>query len=439
MLTYLFVDADVYFEGKLQKLNLGISGSKISYIGYEKPEAKEEISMRGLSIFPGFIDSQVHFREPGLTHKEDIEHGSRGAALGGITGFFEMPNTKPPTISKETIQEKLNIADRVSFTNYAFYVGATKENITELDEVRKMPGVCGVKIFMGSSTGSLLLSEDSEIEKVMARVSCPIAVHSEDEDMLVERKHIAEDAKSVFAHPKWRSSEVAMSSTKRLISLAEKTNKKIHILHITTSDEIEYLRNKKHLCSFELTPQHLSLSAPDAYEKLGSFAQMNPPIREQSHTKALWKAVEEKTFDVFGSDHAPHTKEEKKKAYPESPSGMPGVQTMMPVLLTHVIDGKLDLETMVDAVTKKPAKVFGLREVPEIKEGNTANLSVFDLKTERNITHDWMENKSGWTPFDGFKAKAWPIHTLVNGSFAVKDEKLCLKHGKKYLFKHNLG
>lgn len=436
-LDKLIVNAEVYIDGNLKSQNIGIRQGKIAFLGMGEPEHKEKIDCKGLSVFPGFIDSQVHFREPGLTHKEDIEYGSRGAAKGGIVAFFEMPNTKPPTVDKKSFEEKINIGLKNSFTDFAFYVGATKENINQLDELRKIRGCCGVKIFMGSSTGNLLLSEDSEIEKVLSKAHCPIAVHSEDEDLLEKRKSEMK-LNDVKQHPIWRNEEVAMSSTKRLIGLAKKTNKKVHVLHITTKEEADYLSRFKQYCTLEFTPQHLSLSAPEAYNRLGSFAQMNPPIRDKSHTEALWKALKNNVPDVIGSDHAPHTKEEKANVYPKSPSGMPGVQTLVPVMLTHVLNGKMELEQFVDMTTKNVARVFGLEDLGEIAVGKRASLSFIDMNTERKITDSWMENKSGWTPFSGFTAKAWPIHTMVGGEFSLFNEKLVKNYScEQVRFKHN--
>lgn len=433
----LLENAEVFYNNKLQKLNIGIRDGKFSYIGSSKPDATENINCSGLSILPGIIDSQVHFREPGLCHKEDIEYGSRGAAKGGVVAFFEMPNTKPPTVDEKTFQEKLRIGELRSYTDYAFYAGATKENIHNLDNLRKIPGCSGIKIFMGSSTGSLLLSEDEEIEKVLKKVNSPIAVHSEDEDFLEERKPILEEIKGVKAHPIWRSEEVALRSTKRILSLCQKWNKKVHLLHITTKAEAELLGRYKNYCTVEFTPQHLSLSAPEAYDQLGTFAQMNPPIRSREHTNALWKALAEGVADVFGSDHAPHTKLEKANEYPKSPSGMPGVQTLPAVLLTHVLNGKLPLEQFVKMTSSNVAKVFGLKDLGEIELGKRASLSFFDFKAKRRITHEWMENKSGWTPFHNFNAKAWPIHTMVGGQFALRDEHLQKINSKPVTFEHN--
>src|SRR6185437_4153022 len=295
----------------------------------------EIFEAKGLVVLPGVIDSQVHFREPGNEHKEDLETGSRAAILGGVTGVFEMPNTNPPTTTEAAIKDKLTRAKERMHCDYAFYVGATPANVGALAALERLPGVAGVKAFLGSSTGSLLLSRPDDILAALKAGSRRVAVHSEDEERLVARKALAEGGKPE-THPVWRDAETARASTERVLNLARKAGRRLHVLHVTTAEEIPLLAAAKDFATAETTPQHLTLSAPECYERLGAYAQMNPPIREARHRDALWQAVGQGVIDVIGSDHAPHTREEKEKTYPDTPSGMPGVQTLVTILLDHV-------------------------------------------------------------------------------------------------------
>src|SRR6185437_3914715 len=319
----------------------------------------EIFEAKGLVVLPGVIDSQVHFREPGNEHKEDLETGTRAAILGGITGVFEMPNTAPPTTSRSAIEDKLNRAKGRMHCDYAFYAGATPANIGALAELERLPGVCGVKAFLGSSTGSLLLNNPDDILAALKAGTRRMAVHSEDEDRLIARKPLAERGKPT-THPVWRDAEAARASTERVLGLAKKAGRRLHVLHVTTADEIPLLAEAKDFATAETTPQHLTLSAPECYERLGTYAQMNPPIRDEHHRLALWDAVRDGVIDVIGSDHAPHTRAEKEKTYPDTPSGMPGVQTLVTLLLDHVAKGNLSLERFIDLTASGPQRIFGI-------------------------------------------------------------------------------
>ena len=326
IIDLLIKNGSCFVDNKLQKVDLAISNSKIQEIGDLKNlKAKETIDAGGLTVLPGVIDTQVHFREPGSTDVEDLESGSKAAVLGGVTSVFEMPNTNPPTSNQTEFNKKLNLAKNRMFSNYAFYFGATPQNTDDLKKVDKLEGCCGVKLFAGSSTGNLLVKDEKDIEKVISNSSKIVSIHSEDEDILNLRKKFIKKG-DVSSHPFWRNEECAMSSTRRVVKIAERYNKKIHVLHVTTKEEVEFLSRYKGNVSFEITPQHLSISAPECYIKLGSLAQMNPPIREKKHQDMLWKAIRDDVADIIGSDHAPHSLENKKKEYPETPSGMPGVQ-----------------------------------------------------------------------------------------------------------------
>ena len=400
--------------------DIGVINGKIAEIGVAaSAEAGEVIDCKGLHILPGVIDSQVHFREPGPVHKEDLETGSRAAVLGGVTSVFEMPNTSPLTVTKEAIDDKLaRAAGKVDhggmFCDHAFYVGATHGNPNELAELEMLPGVCGVKIFMGASTGDLLVEDDEGVRAVLAHGRRRVAIHSEDEYLLREGKAEIREG-DWTSHTKARNVEAAVRCTQRLIALARETGRRIHILHISTADEIPMLIAAKDVATAEVTPQHLTLAAPECYERLKGFAQMNPPIREAHHRDGLWNGVAQGVFDVIGSDHAPHTLEEKAKPYPASPSGMPGVQTYVPVMLNHVALGRLTLARFVDLACHGANRVFGIAGKGRLAAGYDADFTIVDLKQKRTITHDWSASKSGWTPFDGMEVQGWPVGTIIRG------------------------
>ena len=413
-------------NSSIEKIDIGIKDSKIVELGdLSKKDCEKKIVVNNLIVLPGAIDSQVHFREPGLTHKEDIMNGTKGAILGGVTSIFEMPNTNPSTTTEAALNEKISIAQKNAYCNYSFFVGAAKENIENLKKLERLPGCCGVKIFMGSSTGDLLVEDDDSLRKILASGNRRVAVHSEDEYRLRERKHLVEDSKvSVSSHPLWRDSQTAIRSTERLLKIAQETKRKIHVLHISTGDEILILKKFKNFSTCEVTPQHLFFYAPDCYENLGSLAQMNPPIRDKSHNIGLWKGIEEKIVDVIGSDHAPHTLEEKKKEYPNCPSGMTGVQTILPIMLDFVNKGKLGINDLVRLLCYNPAKIYNMKSKGEIKIGNDADFSIVDLNKEFTITNEWIASKSGWTPYNGLKITGLPVFTVVNGKIVMQDSEI---------------
>jgi len=401
--------------------DVGVTGGRIAAVGaLSGASAAEVFDAKGLHVLPGVIDSQVHFREPGNEHKEDLETGSRAAILGGITGVFEMPNTSPPTTSRAAIQDKLARAKNRMHCDYAFYAGATPANIGALAELERLPGVCGVKAFLGSSTGSLLLNHPDDIFAALKAGHRRMAVHSEDEDRLIGRKQFAERGKPE-THPVWRDAEAARASTERVLALAKKAGRRLHVLHVTTGDEIPLLAAAKDFATAETTPQHLTLSAPECYERLGTYAQMNPPIRDESHRQALWAAVREGVIDVIGSDHAPHTREEKDKVYPDTPSGMPGVQTLVTLLLDHVAKGNLSLERFVDLTASGPQRIFGIAGKGRIARGYDADFTIVDLNLTRTIENKWIASRCGWTPFDGMKTKGWAVATILRGRIVMRD------------------
>jgi dihydroorotase len=407
-------------------VDIGISGSKIAAIGVPAgAAAAETVDVTGLVVLPGCIDSQVHFREPGLEHKEDLATGTLSALMGGITTVFEMPNTKPNTDTRERLSDKLERAQGRAYSNYAFFIGATAENAEQLAELELLPGACGVKVFMGSSTGSLLVADQPTLERVLASGRRRVSVHCEDEPRLLERRHLVETGSArVHDHPVWRDEQTALLATQRLLAAARKTGRAVHVLHVTTAAEIAELAHAKDVATVEVTPQHLTLVAPDCYDRLGSFAQMNPPIRGAEHQAALWAAVRSGVVDVIGSDHAPHTREEKGKPYPACPSGMPGVQTLLPLMLNHVHEGRLTLERLVDLVCSGPARLFDIRGKGRIVPGYDADLTIVDLGLAREVDESAMKTKSGWTPFAGMRLVGWPRLCVVGGAVAMREDEL---------------
>ena len=395
--------------------DIGVTAGKIAAIGdLARASAGETIEAKGLHVLPGVIDTQVHFREPGLTQKEDLETGSRSAVLGGVTAVFEMPNTNPTTTSAEALADKLARGHHRMHCDFAFYMGGTRENTRELPELERLPGCCGVKVFVGSSTGSLLVEDDEGLRNILKAIRRRAAFHSEDEYRLRERKdqRIAGDPRS---HPVWRDEMVALQCTQRLVALARETGKRVHVLHITSAREMEYLAAHKDVASVEVTPHHLTLAAPDCYERLGTLAQMNPPVRDASHRAALWRGLDQGIVDVLGSDHAPHTRAEKAKPYPESPSGMTGVQTLVPLMLDHVNAGKLTLQRFVDLTSAGPNRLFGIAGKGRIAVGYDADFTIVDLKRRATITDAGVGSRAGWTPYDGVTVTGWPVGTVVRG------------------------
>jgi dihydroorotase len=336
-----------------------------------------------------------------------------------------MPNTEPTTTDAAALADKLSRAKGRMSCDHAFYVGGTHENAAELGELERLPGCCGVKVFMGASTGTLLVPDDAGVAAILTHINRRGAFHSEDEYRLAERRPLARTG-DWTSHVEVRDAESAIRSTRRLVGLARGLGKRIHVLHVTTAEEIAFLAEHKDVASVEVTPQHLTLTAPDAYERLKGFAQMNPPIREAAHQAALWRGIAMGVADVMGSDHAPHTREEKARPYPASPSGMPGVQTLVPVMLTHVAEGRLSLERFVDLTSHGPQRVFGLADKGRVAEGYDADLTLVDLAARRILRHEDMATRSGWTPFDGFEAKGWPMATIIRGLPVMRDGEVLL-------------
>jgi dihydroorotase len=383
----------------------------------------EEIDCTGLHILPGFIDSQVHFREPGLEHKEDLQSGSLAAVFGGVTTVFEMPNTDPQTTSEAALADKVKRAHHRMHCDFAFWVGGTHDNVKDLAELERLPGAAGIKVFMGSSTGSLLVEDDAGVREILKHINRRAAFHSEDEYRLRERKdlRIEGDPRS---HPVWRDEIAALTCTERLVTIARDLNKQIHVLHISTAEEIDYLAKHKDIATCEVTHHHLTMQAPDIYEKIGTLAQMNPPVRELRHKQRLWHGVQSGIIDVLGSDHAPHTLEEKAKPYPASPSGMTGVQSSLPIMLDHVSRKRLSLMRLVDLTSHGPARIFNMKKKGRIAVGYDADFTIVDLKKQHTLKNSLVKSKAGWTPYDGMAVTGALVGTVVRGNWVVWEGEL---------------
>ncbi|WP_448586091.1 dihydroorotase [Thermaurantiacus sp.] len=411
----LFRNARVFTPSGLEAVDLAIAGGRIAaLLARGEGAAAETIDCTGLTILPGVIDTQVHFREPGLEHKEDLESGSRAAVMGGVTALFEMPNTKPLTDSAEALEDKLARARGRMWCDHAFYIGGHGHNADALAELERLPGCSGVKVFMGASTGDLLVPDDETLERILRHGRRRVAIHAEDEPRLLERRHLRVPG-DPSSHPVWRDDESALRATRRAVGLARKTGRPIHILHVTTPAELEFLRDHRDIATAEVTPQHLTLAGEEAYPRLGTLAQMNPPIRSAAHREGLWHWVRQGVADVVGSDHAPHTLEEKGRGYPDTPSGMPGVQTLLPLLLDHLAAGRLSLERLVDLTSAGAQRLFRLSGKGRIAAGYDADLSIVDLGARFTITRDWLQSRCGWSPFEGMTLNGRVVGTVVRG------------------------
>ena len=395
--------------------DIGVRDGRIAEIGsFATRQAGETLDCTGLHILPGVIDTQVHFREPGLSHKEDLETGSRAAVMGGVTAVFEMPNTNPNTTSEATLTEKIALGHHRMHCDFAFWVGGTAENVDELPHLERLPGAAGIKVFIGSSTGNLLVEDDATLKRILKNLRRRSAFHCEDEPRLRERMHLRIKG-DPSSHPVWRDATAALKATQRLIAAARQANTPVHVLHVSTADEMAFLQDHKDIASVEVTPHHLTLVAPDCYERLGTYAQMNPPVRDEHHRSGIWRGVSQGVADILGSDHAPHTREEKDHIYPDTHSGMTGVQTLVPTMLDHINAGRLSLARFVDMTSAGPARLFGISGKGRIAAGYDADFTIVDMKRSETITNDWIASRCGWTPYHGVRVTGWPVGTFVRG------------------------
>lgn len=436
----IFSGGTVVNQDGRSRIDVGVTGGRITALGdLSAAQAGERVDCTGFHILPGVIDTQVHFREPGMEHKEDLETGSKAAVMGGVTAVFEMPNTNPLTITAETLADKVRRGTDRMFCDFAFFVGGTKDNVADIPMLEKLPGCAGIKVFMGSSTGSLLVADDEGVAAILNATRRRAPFHSEDEFRLEARKHLRVEG-DPSSHPVWRDAEAALICTKRLVRIARETGARIHVLHISTAEEMRFLSQHKDVATVEATPHHLTLAGPEAYERLGTRVQMNPPVRDAAHREGIWWGIEQGVVDVLGSDHAPHTLEEKAKPYPASPSGMTGVQTLVPTMLDHVNAGRLTLERFVDLTSHGPARIYNIAGKGRIAVGMDADLTVVDLTRRETIRNEWIASRCGWTPYDGVEVTGWPVGTVVRGRRAMWQGELAEKaYGQPVRFMETLN
>ncbi len=398
--------------------------------------ADETIDATGLHLLPGCIDDQVHFREPGLTHKEDIGTGSRACAAGGITTFLEMPNTKPPAIDQAALEAKLAIGARTAAVNYGFYIGATPGNVDALKAAHRTPGI---KIFIGSSTGNLLVDEQAALERIFAETTLPITAHCEDETIVQENATRLAGVTGVEVHSQIRDHRAAIVCTQRAVDLAVRHNHRFHVLHVSTGVEAEFLRENHGLITAEACPHHLFFNVDD-YPRLGSRIQMNPSIKNKEDNAALWKALDDGRIQVIATDHAPHTLEEKAKPYPESPSGLPAVENVLALMLNQVNQGRCTLEQIVNWMCDAPARVWDIVDKGRIERGYHADLVLVDMQKQKQILDEEQVTRSKWSPWHGETLTGWPVRTFVMGREVFRDGKvLDGAHGQEATFDHARG
>jgi dihydroorotase len=406
----------------VETTDVGVRDGRIAALGdLRMAEAAESIDCRGLHVLPGLIDAHVHLRDPGDPAVEDLEHGTRGALLGGLTAVFDMPNTAPSITDRERLDWKRGYLDGRAWVDVGMYVGASMKNIEELAALELAENVCAVKVFAGSSTGDLLVADDASLEAVMRSGRRRIAYHSEDEYRLQERKPAFTSGMPHRNHMVWRDVECAFLGTRRLMALARKTQRPAHILHVSTAEELDYLKDFRDVCTVEVLLNHLT-QTDEAYDRLGGYAVMNPPIRDARHMAAAWAAVADGTVDVVGSDHAPHSRAAKERPWPDCAAGLTGVQTIVPLMLDHVSAGRLSLSRLADLMSAGPARVYGVTGKGRLAAGYDADFTLVDMKKTRTIEESWIVSPCGWTPFAGHACTGWPVMAILRGTVAMRDD-----------------
>jgi dihydroorotase len=410
-------------DGILRPYNLGIQAGKITAITLEdyRHQYQHILDAQGWVLLPGVIDPQVHFREPGLEHKEDFWTASHACARGGVTSFLEMPNTRPLTTNQATLDDKLQRAAQKSLVNYGFFIGATRSNLAEINQVQP---VCGIKIFMGSMHGDLLIDDAEYVERIFAQGNRLIAVHAENQQRITQRRtQFATQYDVPDIHSEIQDDIAALQATELAVNLSIKYRRRLHILHLSTALEVEFLRrHKQPWITAEVTPQHLLLDR-SAYQKLGTLAQMNPPLRTAHDNQILWQGLQEGLIDFMATDHAPHTLAEKAQPYPQSPSGMPGVETLLPIMLTQAKQGKCTLKQVTHWLSTKVAAAYGIANKGRIALGYDADLVLVDLEHKQPVRRADLQTKCGWSPFENWELTGWPQVTIVGGKIVYNQGK----------------
>lgn len=408
------------------RTDLGIRDRRIAAIGPIAPGAGDaELDASALHVLPGLIDPHVHFRDSGTADAdptlETMQTGTRGAVLGGVATVFDMPNTTPALTDQRTLEIKQAHVERVAWCDVALYVGATHANAPALATLERGRGVCAIKVFAGSSTGDLLVGDDAGIAAVLASGTRRVAFHSEDEPRLQARRRLFPDGGTYADHPRWRDEECAFLGTRRIVGLAEAADRPVHILHVSTEEELDWLAGHRAHASVEVLVNHLSQSAPECYERLQGYAVMNPPLRDARHLEAAWRAVADGRVDTIGSDHAPHPRAAKERPWPAVAAGLTGTQTLLPVMLDHLNAGRLTLARLVDLMAAGPARIYGMPDKGRLAHGFSADLTLVDLSARWEITSDWLASPCGWSPFEGMRVTGWPVATVVGGHVVMRE------------------
>lgn len=405
--------------------DVGVRGGRIVALGVVGAATAEAVlDATGLHVLPGLIDPHVHLRDPGDGAVESIPTGTRAAVLGGLAAVFDMPNTSPSITNAERLGWKQGYVEEAAWCDMGLYVGGTKANIPTLADLELRRGVCGVKIFAGSSTGDLMIEDDEHLELAMRAGRRRIAFHSEDEYRLQSRKPMFRSGDPYASHMVWRDVECAFLGTRRLMALARKTGRAAHILHVSTAQEFEYLKDFRDVASCEVLVNHLTQVAPDCYDRLQGFGVMNPPIRGAEHRDAAWQAIREGTVDTIGSDHAPHARDKKLLPWPDCAAGLTGVQTLVPIMLDHVNAGRLTLGRLVDLMCAGPARVYGVIGKGRLAAGYDADFTLVDMRRQRRIEDSWIVSPCGWTPFAGMQVTGWPVATVIRGKIAMREDEV---------------
>jgi len=394
------------------------------------------VDATGCHLLPGVIDDQVHFREPGLTHKEDLYTASRACAKGGVTTFLEMPNTKPSTTTRLSLEHKLALAAAKSLVNYGFYIGATTTNLVETQQATRTPGI---KIFIGSSTGDLLVDEQDALERIFAETTLPICAHCEDEATVRANAARLQGTTNVADHSRIRDHVAAILATRRAMDLAKRHQHRFHVLHVSTGAEADLLRDHARLITAEVCPHHLLLNIDD-YARLGSLVQMNPSLKTRQDNQQLWSALLDGRIQVIATDHAPHTLEEKRQPYPQSPSGLPAVENSLALMLDQVRQGRCSLQQVVHWMSDAPARVWDIVGKGRIVVGYDADLVLVDLQKTAEIRHEQQETKCKWSPWHGVTLTGWPVRTFVMGHEVFRDGRFDeSRRGREALYDHARG
>ena len=409
-------------DGEFLLGDVKICDGKIVKVAAEIVESGDrEIDATGLTLLPGVIDPQVHFREPGLEHKEDLFTASCACAKGGVTSFLEMPNTRPLTTTQAALDDKLRRASEKCLVNYGFFIGATAEILPDLLNANPTPGI---KVFMGSMHGDLLMDDAANLEAVFAKGDRLIAVHAEDQARINQRRQEFAGVTDIAVHSQIQDNQAALLATQLAVKLSQKYQRRLHILHLSTGEEAEFLRESKpSWVTAEVTPQHLLLNT-SAYETIGSFAQMNPPLRSVRDNEILWQALLDGVIDFIATDHAPHTLAEKAQTYPNTPSGMPGVETSLPLMLTQAVEGKCTVAQVANWMSTAVAKAYKIPLKGQIAPDFDADLVLVDLEKYRPVVREEMASKCGWSPFEGWNLTGWPVVTIVGGKVVFENGKL---------------